>query len=91
MIPPISEMPVSATMRPTVRPTVAARVPSTPPPHTPTRHRCGNCAMADDCADRINIICRRDAVGFDNHPIPDQRFPTDRGPCIHHQYRRTAT
>ena len=96
MIPPISEMPVAAPMRPTVRPTVAARVtrPPLPLPQNPDRPRrtCGNCAFSADllCAGglpAVNVICRRDGRGFDNHNVPNQRFPAERGGCLYHAYR----
>ena len=97
MIPPISEMPVAAPMRSTVRPTVAARVPCQPLPlpqkPASPRRTCGNCAFSADllCAGglpAVNVICRRDGRGFDNHNVPNQRMPADRGGCIHHQYRK---
>ena len=87
MIPPVSEMPVAATMLPTVR-TVAACGPTVTP--APPRRCCGNCAMSEPCGDRV-IVCKRDARGFDNHPVLNQRFPADRGPCIHHLMRTTDT
>ena len=93
MTPPISEMPVAATMRPTVRPTVAARgrfrrPAQPPPPPMPTgpRRTCGNCASSADC-DAGAVVCNRDGRGFDNNPVPNQRFPADRGGCIYHAYR----
>ncbi len=52
------------------------------------RRRCGNCLFAEDCGDRETVACRRDGRGFDNHPVPNRRFPAGRGPCINHQYRR---
>ena len=99
MIPPVSEMPVAATMRPTVRPTVAARgrfrLPAQPPPPTmPTgpRRTCGNCAFSADLLNAgglsaVRVVCNRDGRGFDNNPVPNQRFPADRGGCLHHAYR----
>lgn len=73
-IPPISEMPVAETMRPTVRPT------------------CGNCAFSADLLaagglPAVRVQCKRDGRGFDNHPVPNQIFPAERGACLHHQYR----
>ena len=91
MIPPVSEMPVAATMRPTVRPAVAARGrvrPPQPPPPMPTgpRRTCGNCAFSADCGAGA-VVCNRDGRGFDNNPVTNQRFPADRGGCLHHAYR----
>ena len=79
-IPPISEMPVAAPMRPTVR------LPLPRKPALPSR-RCGNCAFSTDRADRATVTCLRDGRGFDNHPVTGETFPAERGPCLHHQYR----
>lgn len=85
MIPPVSEMPVAAPMRRTTR-TVAATLPVKPA----RRRTCGNCFRAEPCGNEC-IICRRDGRGFDNHPIPNQTFPADRGGCMHHQWRNLET
>ena len=53
------------------------------------RRRCGNCTFAADCGERATVVCRRDGRGFDNHNVPNRRFPAGRGPCIHHHYRRS--
>jgi len=96
-IPPISEMPVAETMRPTVRPTVGARgrirQPQPPPPKPEgPRPTCGNCAFSADLLaagglPAVRVQCKRDGRGFDNHPVPNQIFPAERGACLHHQYR----
>lgn len=54
----------------------------------PPRRCCGNCLFADDDGDGATVVCRRDGRGFDNNPVPNQRFPAGRGPCISHQYGR---
>lgn len=75
MIPPVSEMPVSATMRPTVRPAVAARgrarkpLPLPQPPPPGPRRTCGNCVFADplQCPgglSPVRVVCKRDGRGF---------------------------
>ena len=81
MIPPISEMPVAATMRPTVRPTAGE-----PPPLPP--RRCSNCAFRHD----DDGLCHR--RGVTNGLYDWQTFtPTpclEDAACFYHIYRRTA-
>lgn len=49
----------------------------------PSRRTCGNCGFSHPEADGT-VECRRDARGFDNNPVPLQRFPPSRGGCLYH-------
>ncbi len=59
-----------------------------PQPAVPSR-TCGNCGFSHPEADGT-VECRRDARGFDNDPVPLQRFPPSRGGCLYHFFARAS-
>ena len=69
--------------------TFCGNVPVPDPQPAVPRRTCGNCGFSVDLLPPgglsvVTVECRRDGRGFDNNPVPVQRFPASRGGCLYH-------